>query len=1388
MTSGRGLQIVIAMLMLFLCVLPVAAALGITGINPPVGLNTEELFIANVSGTDFPGQAEVSVLLNRTGEADIAAKSVVVSTPSWIICIFDLREQKAGPWNVVVVNTTSGQTAVLEGGFQIENPAPTVTSITPDSGENAGWSEITEISGSNFLPNVAVNLTRGTTVIPGANVTRASPTKITCLFNLTSAETGLYNVTVTNEDGKSATLANGFRVRYPVPVVTSIQPASGKNNEVIGITNLSGSGFMQGVNVTLRRTGHADIPTINGAIVESPRKILCFFDLNGAHVGQWDVVVVNPDGQNGTLPAGFTIYYPDAPAVTGITPGTGPNTGLVYANVTGSGFQENATIVLTRGPVVVPGTVLSTAGTTLGVRFNLTGVPAGTYDLTVTNEDGQGSTKANAFTVTNPPPTVSAVDPESGLNDGHVTIDVYGTGFLPGAYVSLWRGAVSFGDNGTVFNSTHLRLTVSLIGKQAGLYNVTVTNTDGLSGTKADAFTILNPAPRVISVVPATGENTGPISDVLVTGEKFLPGANVTLRRTNETPVRADPATWVNSTAIRCTFDLTGMTAGIWTLEVENPDGRTSTEHVTFTVTNPPPNPQAIVPDSGLNNGSILITGLTGSGFLPGASVKLSRAGVGDIQSTWVDVNATTQTIMCVFNLNGARVGYWDVVVTNTDGQSGSLPNGFFVRYPAAPSVSAIEPAFAPNTGPVAITNLSGSGFQSNATVKLVRTGHTDIVATAVNVVDQGRITCTLNLSGANPGTWDVEVTNEDGQSGTLQNGFEVRYPAPAVTGIEPNKGNNNQVVAITNLSGSNFRSGATARLVRAGHSDIVAAGVNVVNSGKITCSFNLTGREVGNWDVVVTNTDGQSGTLANGFTIEYPAPVVSSVQPSKGANDGLVEITAITGNYFREGATVTLTRTGVAPIQATNVTVINATAINCTVNLLGKTVGLWNVIVTNPDGKSGQLTNGFQILPPPPVPDFTASPVYGTVPLTVQFTDLSTNNPTAWIWDFGDGTQSGVLDRNPVHTYNAMGTYNVTLTVFNQGAPEGRSTTKSGYITVVRTPVADFTATPTSGNAPLLVQFTDTSMGNPTGWTWNFGDGSISTQQNPYHLYTKPGTYNVTLAVRNSAGSNSVTKTGYITVRALPVADFSANRTSGAAPLVVKFTDQSTGGPTAWTWTFGDGSESTEQNPVHTYAAPGIYTVKLEVANDAGTSSKTRTGYITVGEGLLAAFTYTTSNPGNYAPLTVAFTDASTGSPSLWTWTFGDGRMTTERNPIHTYTAIGNYTVTLTVSDGFRSNSTSQTIEVKPRLVADFKAEPSRGSAPLRVQLTDQSIGSPNSWRWVIIRDAFNMTVFDPGNAVETYTFNEPGSYDVLLTVSDPYGNSDSILKHDVVHVIPFP
>ena len=169
-----------------------------------------------------------------------------------------------------------------------------------------------------------------------------------------------------------------------------------------------------------------------------------------------------------------------------------------------------------------------------------------------------------------------------------------------------------------------------------------------------------------------------------------------------------------------------------------------------------------------------------------------------------------------------------------------------------------------------------------------------------------------------------------------------------------------------------------------------------------------------------------------------------------------------------------------------------------------------------------------------PPVAAFSGTPTSGTAPLTVAFTDASTNNPTSWSWTFGDGGAS--TSKNPSHTYTAAGTYTVVLTATNAYGSD--SETKTGYITVsappTNPPVAAFSGTPTSGTVPLTVAFTDASTNSPTSWSWTFGDGGTSTAQNPSHTYTAAGTYTVSLTATNAYGSDSETKTGYITASAV--------------------------------------------------------------------------------------------------------------------------------------------------------------------------------------------------------------------------------------------------------------
>jgi PKD repeat protein len=167
--------------------------------------------------------------------------------------------------------------------------------------------------------------------------------------------------------------------------------------------------------------------------------------------------------------------------------------------------------------------------------------------------------------------------------------------------------------------------------------------------------------------------------------------------------------------------------------------------------------------------------------------------------------------------------------------------------------------------------------------------------------------------------------------------------------------------------------------------------------------------------------------------------------------------------------------------------------------------------------------------------PSFSATPTSGSSPLQVQFTDTTfTSDPngvTAYAWDFDNNGTVDSTVQNPQHTYTVGGTYTVALTV-TDGLHGSATSTRNDYI-VVDPVSADFTATPVTGAAPLLVQFTDTSTGNPIAWNWDFdGNGTIdSTAQNPQHAYTAGGTFTVSLSVTNGANVDTEVKTDLIRV-----------------------------------------------------------------------------------------------------------------------------------------------------------------------------------------------------------------------------------------------------------------
>ncbi len=201
--------------------------------------------------------------------------------------------------------------------------------------------------------------------------------------------------------------------------------------------------------------------------------------------------------------------------------------------------------------------------------------------------------------------------------------------------------------------------------------------------------------------------------------------------------------------------------------------------------------------------------------------------------------------------------------------------------------------------------------------------------------------------------------------------------PNPAT--ISPATALNDGTVQVS-ITGTKFDKSAQVKLTQAGQADIPATQVQVVSKTQLVCDFDLTGKPVGVWDVVVTNfkkwpKKERSGILAKSFTIEYPAPVLSAVDPVSGLSQSQTSLN-ITGNAFRPGLQVNLVQNGAASLAVQDVKVVSPTQIQGQLDLSQAEPATYDLVVTNDDGKTAVLHGAFQVMPPPaPEPAVTPEP-----------------------------------------------------------------------------------------------------------------------------------------------------------------------------------------------------------------------------------------------------------------------------------------------------------------------------------------------------------------------------------------------------------------------------
>ncbi len=334
-----------------------------------------------------------------------------------------------------------------------------------------------------------------------------------------------------------------------------------------------------------------------------------------------------------------------------------------------------------------------------------------------------------------------------------------------------------------------------------------------------------------------------------------------------------------------------------------------------------------------------------------------------------------------------------------------------------------------------------------------------------------------------------------------------------------------------------------------------------------------------------------------------------------------------------------------------------------------------------------------------------------------VSFQDMSTGSPAiiSWSWNFGDpaaGTNNTSTLQDPVHIYSMPGTYTVCLTI--QGSDSTCSDMycqavvlgSSGNCDALFTFYAD---TASSANTIHFVDLSTTGYGHISTWTWSFGDGNTQTiaypaNPNVTHTYLSNGTYTPCLTIQGNDSSCYDHVCATIVIGPDPgcIANFTYSDSTNNGTVQFFDLSQAGGGAPiiAWNWNFGDPASGTNnsssyRNPVHSFTAPGNYTVCLTIQGADSSCFDEICKTVVVGDttGCQAYFTYTCTAP---TFVTVQFSDLSTGNPTGWLWSFGDGTSSTIQNPAHTFAATGTFNVCLTITGNNCTSTYCQDVVVQ--------------------------------------------------------------------------------------------
>ncbi|MHB8234064.1 MAG: beta strand repeat-containing protein [Solirubrobacteraceae bacterium] len=868
-----------------------------------------------VNSTTFKNSTELTANITVASSATVAARTIIVKNP----------DEGVGS---------------LVGGFTV-NAAPNIESVSPNAGDKGGTQTVT-IKGTGFAIGASASFSSGVNV--EGPTTFVSSTELKAKISVeTFISSGSRSLTVAKTDGGSDTLEGAFTVSSG-PSIESVSPSSrgqGSSNQTITV---KGKNFFSGTGLAVSFSGTGI--TVNSTNFVSSTAVTANVTIaSNASASSRSVTVTNPDTTSATANSAFSVT--SAPTVTSASPNArGQGASNATVTIKGSGFASGVSSSFGPGITVESTTRNSSTELTATISIDNNAAP-GLRAVAVTNPDEGTGSLANAFTV-NAAPTVASVSPSSrGQGASGQTITIKGSGFVSGAAVGFSGSGITAST--TFKSSTELTANINVAASAgAEARTVTVTNPDEGEGSLANAFTV-NAGPNVESVTPTAGDRGG-AQAVAIKGSGFVSGASVTFGSgVNLASVSVKSSTEITATA---TVE-SGASTGSRTITVTNPDEGTDFLTGGFTV-NAAPSIESVSPSSRGQGASNQTIAIKGKNFLSGTGLAASFSGTGITVNSTSFVSATEVTANITVAA-GATTGLRNVTVTNPDATTATSTNAFTVNAP--PTLTSTSPSSRGQGASSQTVAIKGSGFVSGTLLAATFSG-AGVNVNSTTFKSSTELTANVTVeSGASIGLRSLTVTNGDGSTATLANAFTVNAAAK-VESLSPSaraQGAGSTTIAV---KGSGFVSGTGLELLFSG-TGISVESTSFVSATELSAKVAVeSGASTGLRTVTVTNGDGGTSSLANGFTVDAK-PTITSLIPSRPkVSHGSPGEFEIVGTGFVAGTTVTIS----GGFSVTNTAVSGSTKIKVKVTAGGANEkGTYSITVTNPDGGAATSFNSIE-------------------------------------------------------------------------------------------------------------------------------------------------------------------------------------------------------------------------------------------------------------------------------------------------------------------------------------------------------------------------------------------------------------------------------------------